>query len=196
MLLLRKPSPQAIQRYLEDQRSAEFSYLAVGATNANPPEDFVLDHTRVKLGGGEQVFLTARSAMERWEQFRLGWVEAFSSETPIESGKVVAIIAHTAGFWWLNPCRIVYVIADSEPIRRYGFAYGTLDDHVESGEERFLIEWDNSDNSVWYDILAFSRPRHVLARLAYPLARRIQKRFARDSAAAMKRAVDPDTIGV
>jgi len=38
---------------------------------------------------------------------------------------------------------------------------------------------------VWYDILAFSRPNQVLTRLGYPLVRRIQKRFAKDSAAAM-----------
>ena len=42
---------------------------------------------------------------------------------------------------------------------------------------------------MWYDILAFSRPRQLLARLGYPFARRLQKHFARDSAAAMRRAV-------
>ena len=58
----------------------------------------------------------------------------------------------------------------------------------ESGEERFTVAW-HEDDAVWYDILAFSRPNHFLARLGYPLVRRLQKRFARDSAAAMKRAV-------
>ena len=80
--------------------------------------------------------------------------------------------------------RIIYVIDETGPLCRFGLAYGTLADHVESGEERFLIEWDRSDDSVWYDILAFSRPRHVLARLGYPFVRRTQKRFARSSAAA------------
>jgi hypothetical protein len=44
-------------------------------------------------------------------------------------------------------------------------------------------------DSVWYDILAFSRPNHVLTRLGYPIVRRLQKRFGRDSAASMFRAV-------
>jgi hypothetical protein len=39
------------------------------------------------------------------------------------------------------------------------------------------------------DILAFSQPRHFAARLAYPYTRKLQKRFARDLAAAMMRAV-------
>jgi uncharacterized protein (UPF0548 family) len=62
-----------------------------------------------------------------------------------------------------------------------------MPDHVETGEERFTIEWHKSDDTVWYDILAFSRPRHVLARMGYPFVRRLQRRFARDSAAQMLR---------
>ena len=73
---------------------------------------------------------------------------------------------------------------------KFGFAYGTLPGHVESGEERFLIEWDRETDKVWYDILAFSRPNHFLTRLGYPLVRRTQKRFGRDSAASMFRAVN------
>ena len=42
---------------------------------------------------------------------------------------------------------------------------------------------------MWNDILAVSRPNHVLTRLGYPVVRRLQKRFGRDSAAAMMRAV-------
>jgi uncharacterized protein (UPF0548 family) len=55
------------------------------------------------------------------------------------------------------------------------------------------VGWDEADDAVWYDILAFSRPQQFLARLGYPLARRLQKRFARDSAAAMRRAVAQGT---
>jgi hypothetical protein len=42
---------------------------------------------------------------------------------------------------------------------------------------------------VWYDILAFSRPRHFLSRIGKSQVRRMQKRFSSDSAAAMQRAV-------
>ena len=88
-----------------------------------------------------------------------------------------------------NACRIVAVFGDEGAVSRFGFAYGTLPDHVGTGEERFLVEWDRGDDAVWYDILAFSRPNHVLTRLGYPVVRRLQKRFGRDSAAAMLRAV-------
>jgi uncharacterized protein (UPF0548 family) len=80
-------------------------------------------------------------------------------------------------------------VDESGPIDKFGFATGTLPGHVESGEERFLIEWDRGENIVWYDILAFSRPHHFLTWLGYPVVRRTQKRFGRDSAASMLKAV-------
>jgi uncharacterized protein (UPF0548 family) len=92
--------------------------------------------------------------------------------------------------WWLNASRIVYVIDEGGPLTRFGFAYGTLPEHAESGEERFLIEWERDSDEVWYSILAFSRPRHWLALAGYPLVRRLQRRFGRESAAAMVRAVE------
>jgi uncharacterized protein (UPF0548 family) len=128
-------------------------------------------------------------ALRRWGQFALGWVEAWSPDTPIQSGEVVAVMGRAIGMWWLNACRIVYVVDESGPISKFGFAYGTLPGHVESGEERFLIEWNRGENSVWYDILAFSRPNHFLTRIGYPMVRRTQKRFGRDSAASMLNAV-------
>ena len=189
MLSLRKPTTEAIRPFLEAQAKLSFTYSAVGATATTPPAGHAVDRTRIKLGEGETVFHAARAALQRWEQFRLGWVEAWSPDTPIQSGEVVAVMGRAIGLWWLNACRIVYVVDESGPITKSGFAYGTLPGHVESGEERFLIEWDRSDNSVWYDILAFSRPNHILIRLGYPMVRRAQKQFARDSAASMLNAV-------
>ena len=72
-------------------------------------------------------------------------------------------------------------------VERFGFAYGTLPGHAERGEERFSVEYHAENDSVWYDLFAFSRPG-PLARLAYPFARSLQKRFARDSKAAMLEA--------
>lgn len=189
MLSLQKPSLEAIRRFLRAEANLPFSYAAVGSSAHTPPTGYVVDRTRIMLGEGEPVFQSAKFAMQRWEQFRLGWVEAWSPETPIQPAEVVAVMGRAIGLWWINACRIVYVVDESGPITKYGFAYGTLPGHVESGEERFLIEWDHATNGVWYDILAFSRPNQVLTHLGYPVVRRLQKRFARDSAAAMLRAV-------
>ena len=67
---------------------------------------------------------------------------------------------------------------------------GTLGVHMARGEERFLVEWDRADDAVWYSILAFSRPKSLLAWLGYPVARLMQRRFAAASKRAMVRAVN------
>lgn len=189
MLFLRPPAEERIRAFLTAQRGLELTYAAVGATATTPPAGYVVDHTRTELGHGENAFLAARKALEGWRQFRLGWLEAIPEDAPIEVGQVVAILARFGRLWWLNACRIVSVFDEDGPVKRFGFAYGTLPDHAGTGEERFLVEWDRETGNVWYDILAFSRSRHPLARLGYPWVRSLQKSFGRDSAAAMRRAV-------
>jgi uncharacterized protein (UPF0548 family) len=189
MITLRSPSEATIQNFLAKQANLEFTYSEVGATATTPPPGYVVDHTRVKLGEGEKVFAAAWAALGRWEQFRLGWVRARAEEKPIESGDVVAVVARLFGLWWLNACRVVYVVEELGAVHRIGFASGTLPDHAGSGEERFLLEWDRASDVVTYDILAFSRPHQWLARLGYAYMRRVQRRFGRESAAAMVRVV-------
>jgi uncharacterized protein (UPF0548 family) len=185
MLLLRRPGLATIRAFIEKQSGLDFTYASVGATATQPPTGYNTDHGRTKLGDGESIFRAAKAALRRWDQFHLGWVEALPADTAIKEQATVAVLVRLLGLWTLNACRIVYVVDEA---RRFGFAYGTLPDHAESGEERFLVEWLD-DGSVWYDILAFSRPRLLLARLAYPLARHFQARFRRDSAAAMLQAL-------
>jgi uncharacterized protein (UPF0548 family) len=189
MLSLRRPSTESIRAFLASQSKLGFTYSAVGATATTPARRYALDHTRIKLGEGEDVFTKAKAALERWDQFRLGWVEAWPPRAPIQVGEVVAVVAREIGLWWLNACRIVYVVDEPGPTRRFGFAYGTLPGHAGTGEERFLVEWDQASGEVWYDILAFSRPHQFLPYLGYPYMRRVQKQFKRESAAAMLTAV-------
>ena len=65
MLSLRKPSPEDIRQFLTAQAKLDFTYSAVGATATTPPADYVVDHTRIKLGEGEAVFTAARAALEQ-----------------------------------------------------------------------------------------------------------------------------------
>ena len=65
----------------------------------------------------------AKSALERWQHFHLGWVEAYPPDTPIKVGQVVAILARNLGIWWLNACRIVYVVEEEGLVKRFGQEY-------------------------------------------------------------------------
>lgn len=196
MFTLTEPSDRDIERFVSGQSNLPFSYAEPGATRPNPaleilaPPGYTLDHNRVQLGRGAEVFQNGVDALKQWRQFELGWVTIAPRGVKLEKDATVAVKAWACGMWSLNACRVVYLIDEQEPMRRFGFAYGTLPDHIERGEERFLIEWDQRDDSVWYDILAFSRPRHPLVRAGFPVARMLQKRFARDSLRVMKSLAD------
>jgi uncharacterized protein (UPF0548 family) len=186
MFLVSKPTEKQIRQFIASQQDLPFTYSEVGATQSELPTGYTHDHNRVQLGKGRAVFQRAVSSIRNWQQFDLGWVQIVPKGVPIRVGATVAVQAKSFGIWSLSAARIVYVVNEEDGVSRFGFAYGTLPDHVEKGEERFLVEWDHADDSVWYDIVAFSRPRHPLVRLSFPLARMLQKRFARDSMAAMK----------
>lgn len=184
MFLIREPSDADVARFIASQRDLPFTYAEVGATNATPPVGYNVDHNRIQLGSGEATYHGAAEALKRWRHFELGWVAIVPRGVRVEVGATVAVKARAFGTWSLNASRVVYTIEES---RRFGFAYGTLPDHVEKGEERFLVE-RLEDDSVWYDILAFSRPQHPLVKLSAPLARRLQYQFARDSLNRMRSA--------
>ena len=178
MFRITEPSEQDAVEFVSGQRELPFTYDEVGATNTTPPTTgYNVDHNRIQIGTGEAVYKKGVDALKNWRHFDLGWVTIVPRGVAVEVGATVAVKARAFGTWSLNASRVVYTIDES---RRFGFAYGTLPDHVECGEERFLIE-SRSDDSVWYDILAFSHPKHPLVRLSKPLARRLQKQFARDS---------------
>ena len=193
MFRISEPTERDVANFISSQRNLEFTYSEVGATNATPPQSYTVDHNRIQLGDGEATFKRAIEALHTWRQFDLGWVTIVPRGVAIEVGATIAVKARAFGTWSLNACRVVYVI--NEP-GRFGFAYGTLPDHVERGEERFLVEW-LPDNTVWYDILAFSRPQHTFVKLSAPLARMLQKRFARDSLEVLLRfctAANPSRV--
>ena len=189
MFLLREPSPAEAEAFILAQSPRPFSYPEVGASRTGAPAGYDVDHNRALLGRGADVFERAVAALGAWRMFRLGWCRVHPSSAPVEVGTTVAVAVRHYGFWSLNAARVVYLNDEDGARRRVGFAYGTLPAHGESGEERFSVEWDRRDGTVWYDLYAFSRPRHPLAKAGYPLCRTLQRRFARDSKAAMVRAV-------
>jgi uncharacterized protein (UPF0548 family) len=119
----------------------------------------------------------------------VSWAEPYPTAPTPAVGCEVAIVARHLGFWSVNTCRVVRRFPNSDGDARYGFAYGTLADHVERGEELFVIELDAADGTVWYQIRAVSKPRARLAQIGYPISRSLQARFRQDSSWAMADAV-------
>lgn len=184
-----KPTNKIIQNFLDSQINEPFSYAEVGTTKTTPPDGYQIDHHRIQLGSGIKTFEMGKKLLQSWKMFHLKWVELYPQHVPFYVGQVVVPLIHNLGIWFMNASRVVYLIETNGPVEKFSFAYGILPAHFEKGEERFTIEWNHQDDSVWYDILAFSKPNHMLSKLAYPYVRRLQKKFAHDSMQAMLQAV-------
>jgi uncharacterized protein (UPF0548 family) len=191
MFFIRRPTAQFLQRFQRIAEEDSFSYKELRATLKDPlPAGYNIDHNRVRLGHGEDVFERARKALSEWKMFDLGWIELIHPDAPVAPGQTVLILARAWGLYALSASRVIAMIdSDDVDIRRWGFCYGTLQHHVERGEERFTVEYHPKSTEVWYDILAFSRPQHLLARIGYPFSRAAQRRFVHDSKAAMLRTI-------
>ena len=186
---LRKPTAFNVASFIESQATQTTSFRHSGATDGEIPPGYFVDLTREKIGNGKLAFEAAKCAIRKFANFQLNWVEIHHDNTELKIGKTVAIVARAFGLWALNACRVTQLLDIDEDQQKFGFTYVTLPGHVETGEEKFTVLWNQSDGSVYYEIHAVSFPNHFLAKVGLPLTRRVQRRFALDSVAAMRRWV-------
>lgn len=188
MFLANRPSALVIDRFVEESRNLTLSYTKVGIAQTSAA-GYDLDDTIVTIGHGREAFERAKAALVAWKHYEFSWVEVLPPTPSVAPGTVVAVLIRHFGFWSLNGCRVVYILGDRSHGPTFGFAYGTLGNHAERGEEIFEVSHREDTDEVIYRIRAASQPRAVLARAGYPLVRRLQARFRRDSGDAMRRAV-------
>jgi uncharacterized protein (UPF0548 family) len=188
VFLTHRPTKAEIEKFIDESSNLPLSYSPVGISKQSPAA-FNVDVASSIVGRGGDAFVRAKRALTEWRHFELGWVELFPRAAPIEPGTVVAVLVRHPGFWSLNGCRVVYKFGDGDA-SQFGFAYGTLMNHAEMGEESFDVSMARDTEEVTYQIRAVSKPRAVLARIGYPYARISQSRFRRDSIAALKHAID------
>jgi uncharacterized protein (UPF0548 family) len=151
---------------------------------ARLPFGFVHDHSRSSIGHGESAFALAKQAFRQWAMFNHGWTRVANPAAKIELGQIIAMEAHTMVLWTLNMSRIMETV---DTATRFGFLYATTPMHVEQGAERFLLEFNPTTCEVHYVLEAISRPRHLFARLGWPLSRHFQHQFVRESHSRIRR---------
>lgn len=189
MITARPPGAVELEEIFDRLSAADLSYAEVGATRGEIPKAYNVDRHSVILGNGDAAFESAKSAIRGWAPFHMPWIHVFP-QGEAKPGVLVAVVARLVGVWWTNVSRVIYTIDEPD---RFGFAYGTLAFHAETGEDLFLVERSRESADVSYRILAFFKPRHASARLGYPLSRAAQRRFGAGSMEAMRRATSsPD----
>jgi uncharacterized protein (UPF0548 family) len=147
------------------------------------PEGYHQVRLERRIGRGTSAFDRARESLFDWGAQRgAGLRPQASAPTPREG---VDVLCHVGvGPMSLGvPCRVVWVL--DEP-GRAGFAYGTLEGHLERGEEGFLVEQRGED--VYAVVRAYSVPARLVMRLGGPLSRLGQRGVAGLYARALARA--------
>ena len=170
MFLVGRPTVDDLDRILSGQRAERVTYAEVEATREQLPAGYRHDRHAIELGTGEDVYRRAVQGLVDWEAHRRAGLMLHPAKPPIRESETVILAVSLPGLSAIAACRIVYVTDEGD---RFGFAYGTLPAHLEQGEEAFHIERDH-DDVVRFVVTAFSRPRHPLARLGSPIARRVQ----------------------
>ncbi|CAM8986680.1 hypothetical protein QQ045_008570 [Rhodiola kirilowii] len=154
-------------------------------------DGFHLNHARVLLGSGVDVYDKGKRALLSWSHFRFDW-GFVDPKTPIEKGTKFCVCVKELIPWVMMPLQVVYVDQSRNATAvggaYFGYGSGTLNGHLLAGEERFSIKLDEN-NEVWYEILSISKPAHILSLITYPYVQLRQKYFASQSAKAMLKHV-------
>ena len=72
----------------------------------------------------------------RWQGHANAGVTIYPSSAPLLPGTVIAAVKRLGPVFLVAPCRVIYKTDETD---RFGFAYGTLPGHPESGEEAFHV---------------------------------------------------------
>jgi uncharacterized protein (UPF0548 family) len=177
-------STTSLAQVLRRAVSESPTYSEHGATLSGNglPAGYHHDRYDIGLGTGRGVFERAVDGLRSWQAHHLPGVSVYPPQAEIETGNTV-LVCLGKGVAIVAPCRIVAVVEKAD---RWGFAYGTLPGHPERGEEAFVISL-SSDDSVHFDITAFSRPADRLVRLAGPLGRAVQQKATDEYLRSMRR---------
>ncbi|MFF1648290.1 DUF1990 family protein [Streptomyces sp. NPDC058240] len=162
------------------------TYPEVGATRLGPlPDGYHHLHHRTRVGHGRADFEAAGAAVTRWRMHRVSGAGVHASADRAEAGVTVRVSLGAGPFRFTAPCRVVWAAYEKD---RVGFAYGTLAEHPECGEESFVVE-SADDGTVWFTVMAFSRPAAWYTRLAGPLVPLTQRWYARRLGSTLRRIV-------
>lgn len=183
MFRLRRPSSDDLVRLVDAERGTDLTYREVGATASadNLPPGYRHDRWSADLGSfTDDRFACTAEAVGHWHIQQRSGLTLYPAD-PVQAGATFALSFQLAAVFVVAAGRVVYVTAEPD---RFGFAYGTLPSHPEQGEEAFHVVRRGS--RLRLEIVAFSRPRHPIARLGAPVTRAVQLRMTRRYLAALQ----------
>lgn len=178
-MFLRRPSDSKIAAFKKRQSKNSPNF-----TIEQQQRKIEVQHHRVKLGQGEELFAFARELIKEWQVFCTPDCTAYPPDEPPKVGLTTVSLLREWGIWFLISCRITEVLDSNE---EYGFTYETLPGHVECGYETFKVKMDPVTKDVDYIIDSKSNHRFFLFWLASPIVHWLQMRYKINSAKHMQK---------
>jgi uncharacterized protein (UPF0548 family) len=181
LIRFREPSPALLSEFVAVQATKDLSYRQAGATRSDLPPGYVHDRESADLGPFDPAtFDRAATALTSWQVQASAGLTVFPAD-PVAVGDTFALVIRLPVVAYAVAAeRVVFVL--EEPGRR-GFGYGTLPGHPEQGEQAFAVV--RRGDRMYFEITAFSRARHPLARVGKPVSRLLQRRTTSRYIAAM-----------
>ncbi|MFI2346354.1 DUF1990 family protein [Streptomyces sp. NPDC019443] len=168
------------------------NYPETGATRLGPlPDGYHHLHHTARIGRGHAVFEAAGAAVTSWRMHRGSGARVRTTAARAEPGARLEVSLGVGRLRFTAPCEVIWTAYEKD---RTGFAYGTLAGHPERGEESFIVDI-RDDGSVWFTVMAFSRPASWYTRLAGPLVPVVQKWYAKRLGRTVRRLAAADTGG-
>ncbi len=146
------------------------TYPEVGATR-DPvlPGGYRQIQARARIGVGPRVYAAAARALRGFDMQRQAGLRVRTDSPAAAVGAEVTLGFGIGPLRLWAPCRVLWVVDEPD---RYGYGYGTLAGHPESGEESFLVSL--ADDEVWFEVRAFSRPARWFTRIGGPAGHLVQ----------------------
>ncbi len=193
--MIGRPSDDRLAAILTRVADAPLTYAEAGATepavgttggDERLPGGYHHVRATAAIGRGDADFAAAVDGVRSWQLHRGQGFRVLPAHAPIEVRTDVVVDAPLGPLHVIAACRIVWTVDEPD---RFGFGYGTLPVHPETGEEAFVVDRFDS-GEVRGTVVAFSRPRDLLVRLGGPAARRQQARATDGNLAALPRHVE------
>jgi uncharacterized protein (UPF0548 family) len=176
---IRRPNDEALSELLAACRHDALTYSPIGGSLSGvAPPGLPLHEWSILIPSSS--FGAAANALRDWSIHRAAGLTVVS-DGPLQEGTNVAMSAPIAFAFVDVTCRVIAVVDEPE---RFGFAYGTLSVHPERGEESFIVE--RHDDRTEFVVRAVSGHAHWAARVATPVARRLQDAAVRRYLDAMR----------
>ncbi|WP_051839918.1 DUF1990 family protein [Streptomyces sp. NRRL F-5126] len=164
--------------------SESFNYPEVGATRLGPlPDGYRHLHYRTRIGRGRTAFDLAGTAVTTWRMHRLSGARVRAASAWVRPGTVVEVALGAGPLRIPARCRVVWALYERD---RTGFGYGAVTGHPLHGEESFVVDM-REDGSVWFTVMAFSRPNRWYTRAVGPLLPPLQHAYARRLGRTLRR---------